>query len=92
MIGKKQAAELGLFFLKEAVLDVLLEAGETDTPQLQPNEISKRLGIERATDGAGNKSYALIHGVLNELFRENRVESVKSSQAWRMSPQEVEQQ
>lgn len=89
-IGKKQIARFGLFFLKEAVLDVLLEAGETDTPQLQPNEISKRLGIERATRGSGSLGYALIHGVLNELLKENRVGYVESSQTWIIAPQEVE--
>jgi len=90
LTDSRQLARFARFYLKEAVLDVLLSAAETDTPELGPAEISRRLGIQPVSRGPGSKSYPIVHGVLDELFKENRVESVESRQTWIIAPEEVQ--
>ena len=71
-MNNKKLAEAGLFCLKEAVYNVLLEASHTDTPVLKNKQISERLGIETSFQDKG-ASYVLLRGVLDVLCREERV-------------------
>lgn len=64
--------QAGLFCLKEAVYNVLLEASHTGTRELSNSEITKRLGIQ--TSFKDSDTYTLLRGVLDELRREERVE------------------
>ncbi len=69
----EEVAELGLFFLKDAVLSVLLEAEHEGEPPLSMAEISQRLGIP-STDLANNTSYYyILRGILVRLEDEGRV-------------------
>ena len=89
MTDSKQLARWARFFLKEAILDVLLSAGHTDTPQLRPAEISRRLGIEPSRR-KNSVYYGIVRGVLYELLNENRVEYVEFSKGWIIAPEEVQ--
>lgn len=63
----EQLARMGLFYLEEAVLDVLYE-NET---WLTTAKISKRLGIPASDTGLG---YPLVRCILDKLLSEARVQ------------------
>lgn len=63
----RHAAQIGLVYLKEAVLRVLLHE-----PNLRPHEISQRLDIPRVLPSG---EYKIVNGVLDILKREKRVQS-----------------
>lgn len=73
-MSNKKLAQAGLFCLKEATYNVLLEASYTDTPELSNKQISERLGIEISFQDSA--SYPLIRGVLDVLCCEKRVKRV----------------
>ncbi|MYF54984.1 hypothetical protein F4225_04275 [Candidatus Poribacteria bacterium] len=71
MISPKQLAETILILLEEAVLSVLfIEQSE----YLKPADISKRLGIDKASYGIKGRDYPIIGSVLEKLEREERIE------------------
>lgn len=72
MHAYKQEVRTGLFHLKEAVLDVLLDARNEGQPLLQPKDIRKRLGIPAI--GEADTRSSLILGVLYYLNDEERVQ------------------
>ena len=70
----EQLARIGMFYLEEAVLDVLYEAvhGDNDSKTwLTIAKISKRLGIPASDRGLG---YPLVRCVLDKLLSEARVQ------------------
>ena len=70
----EQLARMGLFYLEEAVLDVLYEvvhSGNDQEPWLTTAKISKRLGIPASNTGLG---YPLIRRILEKLLSEARVQ------------------
>ncbi len=62
-----QRARTGLFYLKEAILEVLLHE-----PNLLQGEITNRLGIPQTDVG---NSYGIVGGILGLLRKEKRVQS-----------------
>ena len=85
----KQMARRGMFYLKEAVLDVLWEARCNKETYLQTDEIRKRLGIPPTTDErSGHNSFIL--GVLYYLRDERSVDRLRNPQnEWKISEQEA---
>ena len=81
----KSMARSAVFSLKEAVLDVLFQARSGE--YLQPQEISRCLGIPRSSSAA--HPYGLIRGTLYLLLDEKRVEHI-TNVGWRISESEVE--
>lgn len=83
-MSNKNLFDAGLFCIKESVYNVLLEAAQTDTPELSNGQISKRLGIETAFKDPAR--FPLIRGILDELRRDRRVERVEGSgkMIWRV--------
>ena len=68
-----QLARIGIFYLEEAVLDVLHEAAHSDDEKelwLPTAKISKRLGIPASRTGLG---YPLVRCVLDKLLSEARI-------------------
>ncbi len=68
----KQLARLGTFHIHEAVLDVLLHAYENEEC-IGAAEISRSAGLYRES-GICNMNDALVHGCLNELHDQGKVE------------------
>lgn len=70
----EQLARIGMFYLEEAVLDVLYEAVHGDYDQetwLPTAKISKRLEIPASDTGSG---YPLVRCILDKLWNEARVQ------------------
>ena len=70
----EQLARIGLFYLEEAVLDVLYEVVHSDNDQetwLTTAKISKRLEIPASDTGVG---YPLVRYILDKLLSEARVQ------------------
>ena len=88
MTGSKQLARFGLFYLKEAVLNVLFNAVQTDIRELRNRQISERLGIERSTYDTAY--YPIVRGVLDELLKEKRVIKCSKSKTWRITEAEAQ--
>ena len=77
----EQTAAFGLHYLEKAVLDVLTLETLSETPTaLRPSDISRRIGIPATTQVS--LGYAIVHGVLDGLAREGRVE--KEGIRWRL--------
>ena len=74
----KQLARIGIFFLKEAVLDVLLKV---HPESLGPAEISRHLNIHPYVQTG------LVRHILRELNDEERV--VGESHDWKITEQEA---
>ena len=88
-MSNKRLFHAGLFCLKQAVYNVLLEEAQADTRELSNDEISERLGIESSYKDSAK--YALLRGVLDVLCREGRVERVdKRKMVWRITDFQVE--
>lgn len=85
-MSNKLLFHAGLFCLKEAVYNILLEAAHTDTRELSNRQICERLGMEISFKD--NASYALLRGVLDVLHYEERVERVDENgkkMIWRIT-------
>ena len=90
-IRPKQLSRFGEFHLQEAVLDVLCEE-YPEGQGVNPAEISKRAGIYRSTGAAGMND-AIVHGVLNQLEEQGKVERVNPAirgSGWRLTEEEYE--
>lgn len=72
MNENQRRARAALFSLKEAVLDVLLEAHTQNEGLLQPEDIRKRLGIPKA-DEPITRSNTVILGILFHLRNDKYV-------------------
>lgn len=83
----KQHARLGLFYLKEAISEVLFNA--QDEGPLQPNEIRKRLGIPKAVEPS-DRSNTLILGIIFHLQSEGRVHYItEGGRGWKITETEA---
>lgn len=79
----KQQASLGLYFLKEAVSEVLFKA-QNERP-LHSKEIKSRIGIPD-TGEPYSRSTALIDGILFLLKKEARIEEIKKEgNGWKIT-------
>ena len=88
----EQLGRIGMVYLEEAVLNVLLEA---KGKWLEPSKISERLGIPSSTsDRLGGTQYPLVRGILDKLEDEERVKpstyQKKERQKWQLTEQEFE--
>lgn len=70
-----------MFFLKEAVLEVLYEV--RDEGRIQPLAIRRRLGLNRA-DEPGVSANTLIYGILYYLETEGYVEA-ETGEGWKLT-------
>ena len=85
----EQLARIGIFYLEEAVLDVLHEARHGDDEWLLPADISRMMGI--TVSEYVTVDYPLVHGTLDELCRKNQVEHDGSAKRkWRLTDEEFE--
>ena len=75
--GPKTVAALGIVYLESAILEVM-----GDQP-LRPIEISHRLGITSYPFDNGKNGFAIIHGLLRKLAREERVERYNNGTRWK---------
>lgn len=79
----EQQANLGLYFLKEAVSEVLFNA-QNEEP-LHPIEIQRRIGIPE-TDEPYFRSDTLISGILFLLKKDARVEEIAEKESrWKIT-------
>ena len=70
MGSPKQLARIGIFYLEEAVLDVLYNESE-----LRPGQISRGAGVPDTTSFEG-ATYGIVRGILSKLQNEGRVEEI----------------
>ena len=70
----KQLARIGMFYIEEAILDLLLEAEMDKRQGLGPTEISRRLGTLLS---GGNFRDAIVAGFLEKLKNEGLVNNKK---------------
>ena len=90
-IRPKQLSRFGEFHLQEAVLDVLCGA-YPEGGGVNPAEISRRAGIYRSTGAAGMND-AIVHGILNQLEEQRKVERVDPAvrgAGWRLTDEEYQ--
>ena len=79
MNNPKQMARLGVFYIQEAILDIL----EAETEPLLPSEISRKIGIIPPDEGPALK-FAIVHGVLAKLQNEGLVEKAENMR-WKLA-------
>ena len=90
-IRPKQLSRFGEFHLQEAMLDVLCGA-YPEGSGMNPAEIGRRVGIYRSTGAAGMND-AIVHGILNQLEEQNKVERVNPDvrgAGWRLTGEEYQ--
>jgi len=89
MIRPKQLARIGVFYLHEAVLDVLCDHHQHDKHGLGAAEINRRAGMHLSV----TMNQAVATGCLLELLEQGRVKKVpkknsKKDDGWRLSEKE----
>lgn len=90
-IRPKQLSRIGEFHLQEAVLDVLCNA-HPEGYGIGAADISRRAGIYR-DPGVMNMNDAIIHGLLNQLHEQGKVERAHQQGGrggWRLTDKEYE--
>ncbi len=91
-IRPRQLARIGMFYLEEAILDVLLEAiYGADESWVSPLRISKRADVYYEEERLWkNFRYAVVKGILSKLESEGRVECKigKSGKVFRLTDAE----
>lgn len=92
MIRPKQLARMGEFHLEEAILDVLLEA-KYEEQCMGAAEVSRRTGIYRDRGSENIINDAIVHGMLNKLADQRKVERCKQPNGkggWRLTDTEFQ--
>ena len=90
-IRPRQLSWIGEFHLQEALLDVLCDA-YPEGFGVGAAEISRRAGIYR-DPGVMNMNDAIVHGLLNQLYDQGKVERVDQENGrggWRLTEKEHE--
>ena len=77
----KQLARIGMFYIEEAILDLLFEAEINKGDGLGPTQISKKFGTYLSEYSHPN---AIVYGFLEILKNQGLVESVGRGD-WRLS-------
>lgn len=76
MQSAKQLARVGIFYLEEAVLDVLFQAMKSgNNPFMNVAEITRKIGVKAVWD----KGEWCIRDICKELYVEGRIEPTYSS-------------
>ena len=89
-IRPRQLSRMGMFYLQEAVLDILCEH-YLEGYGLGPADISRRAGIYRERGIADVLNDAIVWGLLNSLHEQNKVERFEQSGGrggWRLTEAE----
>ena len=84
MSNPKQLVRIGIFYLEEAILDVLFEARETPAPYVQLSEINKKIGGKWAEDGWS------VRILLSKLEEKARVEQREVRGPWKLTEAEYQ--
>ena len=79
MQSAKQLARTGIFYLEEAVLDVLFQATEENQLVIAA-EIRRKIGL-----GEIDESAWVIRGILQKLKNEERVEQREERGPWKLT-------
>lgn len=82
MQSAKQLARIGIFYLEEAVLDVLFQATEENQLVIAA-EIRRKIGL-----GEIDESDWVIRGLLRKLETEGRVEQSEEPRGWKLTEAE----
>lgn len=83
-ISPQKSARLGVFCLKEAVLDIL-EQPEHREKGLKAGEISNILGILTLSGYGSGRDYPVITGILRHLLKEEYVTQTETNGPWKLS-------
>ena len=89
-LSPKQLAQKGIFYLEEAVLDVLFRAYNQES--LSSREISRRAGLPRRQTEKWEDDM-IAYGVLDKLQNERRVKNNQPGRGpdrWQLTDQEFE--
>ena len=84
MNNPKQMARLGVFYIQEAILDIL------EAEPLKPAEISRKIGIIPPGDGPALK-FAIVHGVLAKLQNDRLVVKLENGD-WTLAEELTQQE
>lgn len=93
IIRPRQLSRMGMFYLQEAVLDVLYEH-YNEGYGIGAAEISRRAGIYRERGVADVLNDAIVWGLLNSLHDEGKVERIEQESGrggWRLTEAEFNQ-
>ena len=86
MQSAKQLARVGVFYLEEAVLDVLFEAmAAQEDPFVRAVDISRKIGVKYWD----NENW-IVAGILIKLKAEERVEQRKVRGPWKLTETEYQ--
>ena len=83
-MSPQKFARLGMFCLKEAVLDIL-EQPEHREQGLKPGEISRILGIQSLSNSDRGMAYPVVTGILWQLQDEETVRQEEIYGPWRLA-------
>lgn len=90
----KQQARNGMYYLEEAILDVLMAAQDYDSNRcIGPAEISKKAGIFRERGEVNIMNDAIVTGFLVKLHSEGKVERCKQDSGkggWKLTQKEYD--
>ena len=84
MQSTKQLARIGIFYLEEAVLDVLFQATEENQLVIAA-EIRRKIGL-----GEIDESNWVVRGILRKLKNEERVEQREERGPWKLTETEYQ--
>lgn len=87
MLLPKQLARIGIFYLEEAILEVLFKAMETspENPFVRAVDIARKIGVEHWT----NENW-LVSDILYKLKTEGRVEQKERRGPWKLTETEYQ--
>ena len=86
MQSAKQLARVGVFYLEEAVLNVLFEAmGAQEDPFVRAVNIARKIGVKH-----WDKENWVVSGILRKLEAEGRVEQRKKQGPWKLTEAEYQ--
>ena len=85
-LQSRQLARIGMVYLEEAILEVLLEPAMIEDGRT-PGEISRELGVPRSEEA---RNYPIVYGILCKLAEvDGRVERCPNRKGrWRMTMEE----
>ena len=83
-ISPQKSARLGMFCLKEAVLDILEQPEHRETG-LKAGQISNRLGIYTLSGHGSGRDYPVVTGILRLLEKEEYVRQEGTNGPWKLS-------
>ena len=88
MSNPKQLGRIGIFYIEEAILEVLFEAMEAqpEDPFLRAVDVARKIGVEHGT----NEKNWLVSDILYKLRAEGRVEQREVRGPWKLTEAEYQ--